>query len=143
VRWCFVRHSGSQMPALIAYGVVFRHKLEGSLLSTLCLCTAVDGASFTARPYAPTSCILQKFRPSITFNLTATDLLSSLLPLAVAVGGNLWIGGYRDASNPPWGLWSWSDGTNASNLNCGPPSGCGPWTPGQPKCVSTSLRFRV
>ena len=88
-------------------------------------------------PMSPHRCVLQTFRPSVTFNLTATDLLSSLLPLAVAVGGNLWIGGYRDARNPPWGMWSWSDGTNASNLNCGPPYGCGPWTPGQPKCVST------
>ena len=43
---------------------------------------------------------------------------------------NVWIGGYRAGSIGTAG-WSWVDGTDASNLNCGS-IGCGPWTSGGP-----------
>jgi hypothetical protein len=43
---------------------------------------------------------------------------------------NVWAGCYRTGSIPTAG-WSWVDGTNATNLNCGSAS-CGPWSPGNP-----------
>ena len=64
----------------------------------------------------------------------ATDLLSTVYWLALVAARGLWLGGYRDSANPPFREWYWSDGTNASNLNCGT-AGCGPWAGGEPKYV--------
>ena len=70
----------------------------------------------------------------------APDLLSALLPLAREFGDGVWLGGYRDGTAPPFRTWLWTDGTNASNLNCGA-YGCGPYYNGQPKCVT--LEFEL
>ena len=57
---------------------------------------------------------------------------SSLLGAAYAASAAtyVWIGGCRTGSVGTAG-WSWVDGTDASNLNCGS-IGCGPWTSGGP-----------
>ncbi len=67
-------------------------------------------------------------------NATATDMLSSLLRLINGSNAGWWIGGWRDASNPPFFGWQWSDGTPADNLNCGS-AGCNVFLAGQPKYV--------
>jgi hypothetical protein len=47
-----------------------------------------------------------------------------------SVGKYAWVGGFRTGTVATAG-WSWVDGTNASNLNCGA-VGCGPWGPSEP-----------
>jgi hypothetical protein len=62
-----------------------------------------------------------------------TDLLSTAAWMGLAVNlGHLWLGAYSDMSLSPFGVWSWVDGTNASNVNCGS-VGCGPYRLGEPK----------
>jgi hypothetical protein len=64
-----------------------------------------------------------------------SDLLSAAAWMGLAVDlGPLWLGAYRDSnlSSPTFGWWSWVDGTNATNVNCGP-VGCGPYGPGEPE----------
>lgn len=65
-------------------------------------------------------------------NASSTDLLSAAYIQATAAGSPLWLGGYRDATSPPFREWRWADGTNATNLNCGI-AGCGPFAAGEPK----------
>jgi hypothetical protein len=61
------------------------------------------------------------------------DLLSATAWMGLALNlGEIWLGGSRDMSNPPFGVWSWVDGTNASNINCGSP-GCGPYGLWEPR----------
>ncbi len=65
----------------------------------------------------------------------ASDLLSAAYQLAIVGNAAVWLGAYRDlGAAVPYVGWSWVDGTNASNINCGA-VGCGPWSPGLPKCV--------
>ncbi len=68
-----------------------------------------------------------------------SDLLSAAAWMGLALNlGHMWLGASRDMSNPPFGVWSWVDGTNATNINCGS-SGCGPYGPLEPKYVSLLL----
>ena len=61
--------------------------------------------------------------------LGGPDLLSAVPLISQEFGGSLWIGGYKD---PSTSTWAWTDGTSASNLNCGF-AGCGMFADGQPK----------
>ena len=53
--------------------------------------------------------------------------------------GHAYIGGYKDLSTSPLTGWSWSDGTPATNLNCGS-TGC---TCGLVVCVHVALPWVV
>jgi hypothetical protein len=61
--------------------------------------------------------VLQFLLQTVPVTSIGKDLLSSAYRLTS--GRDTWIGGLRDASNPPHFGWSWEDGTLAANLNCG------------------------
>ncbi len=88
----------------------------------------------------PLDCRLtvQTSDPSVGPN--ATDLLSAAYQLAAVVNQALWLGASRDPSSPATQGWSWVDGTNASNINCGAAS-CGPWALSEPKYVHFGKRI--
>jgi hypothetical protein len=81
----------------------------------------------------PRGCWGQMVDASMSRN--ASDLLSAAYQLAIVGNTAVWLGAYRDlGAAVPYVGWSWVDGTNASNINCGA-VGCGPWSPGLPKYV--------
>jgi hypothetical protein len=63
----------------------------------------------------------------------ANDLLNTGYRLAGGLASR--VGAVRDGTAPPFHVWTWDDGTNNSNINCGA-KGCGVWGGAQPSSTA-------
>ena len=87
-----------------------------------------NSACATMNPTSPYHLLTFAYTGAVNVS-SGTDLLSVALR---AVGSpTIWVGAVHSASSGPTSGWSWTDGTPATNLNCG--VGCDAWVPGAPR----------
>ena len=101
-------------------------------------CVLISATTASTWAAANASCPIGSHLLTVRSASSAVGLLPFATSLYHGAGQLVYVGCFQDAAAlSRAGSWSWVDGTDASNLNCGDGSGgngCGLWNASQPRC---------